>query len=810
MTHDLRHTQREFTHFWLFAGIGGGAEGLNRSHPRFRSLSARFRCLGGIDSDAAACHDFQTRTGAPATQLDLFDREQYTDFHGSPPPPDWREATPEDIRRAAGGEFPDVLCTSPPCKGFSGLLGEKRSKTAKYQALNRLTLRGLMLTLHAFEDDPPALILLENVPRIATRGRRLLDQIKALLSAHGYAVAETEHDCGEIGGLGQRRKRFLLVARHTAKVPPFLYEPPKRRLLSVGDVIGRLPLPGDESIGAMHQLAALQFMTWVRLAFVRAGADWRSLRDYEVVDGYLRNYGLVPLEAGWHNGGYGVGAWDRPAATVTGGHSPACGRTAIADPRTPDYLPDTYGVSGWEETSGTVTGRAQASTGKFSVADPRPEWGAERRGLGVNEWEEPTGVVTGQRSPGQGRFAVADPRLPAESDFHPYGVLAGDEPAGTVTADARPGAGAYSVADPRYDGRGDYGQLGVVPWDRNSGTVKSRSGPGAGAYSVADPRVSGWGGRGKGRVTGFDEPTGTVIAASSTGTGACAVADPRVTNHGEFGNQLRVGPWDENAPTVTGARGPHQGAACIADPRMTDRPNRHRNKNRVGDWEEPATTVIGSTRPASGAACVADPRVERAGGGKGFCNVFRVVRYDETTQAVTGGGGPTAGGQAVADPRVQMSGDRRGPYGVLRYDAPSGSVTGSGRHDNGPHNVADPRLVGGAASDLVLPDPKEQGRWLIVAEDGTYHRPLTTYELAALQGFVDPERLELDLHGSSHSGWRERIGNAIPPATMQAIGEVMGRTLLMAAAGETFVLSAEPVWVKELAAVISLSEVGDV
>ncbi|MFX6182826.1 DNA cytosine methyltransferase, partial [Acinetobacter baumannii] len=80
-------------------------------------------------------------------------------------------------------------------------------------------------------DDPPELIIFENVPRIATRGRHLLDQIVSLLRQHGYATAETTHDCGEIGGLAQSRKRFLLVGRHMAKVPNFLYEPPKRNLL---------------------------------------------------------------------------------------------------------------------------------------------------------------------------------------------------------------------------------------------------------------------------------------------------------------------------------------------------------------------------------------------------------------------------------------------------------------------------------------------------------------------------------------------------------------------------------------------------
>ena len=51
-----------------------------------------------------------------------------------------------------------------------------------------------------------------------------------LLNAYGYAVAETMHDCGELGGLAQSRKRFLLVARNVAKVPPFLYVPPTRPL----------------------------------------------------------------------------------------------------------------------------------------------------------------------------------------------------------------------------------------------------------------------------------------------------------------------------------------------------------------------------------------------------------------------------------------------------------------------------------------------------------------------------------------------------------------------------------------------------
>ncbi|MGC8074432.1 hypothetical protein ACP3W1_28120, partial [Salmonella enterica] len=76
---------------------------------------------------------------------------------------------------------------------------------------------------------------------------------------------------GEIGGLAQSRKRFLLVGRHMAKVPNFLYEPPKRNLLAVGDILGRMPLPGDPVGGPMHRIPSLQWKTWVRLAFVEAG-----------------------------------------------------------------------------------------------------------------------------------------------------------------------------------------------------------------------------------------------------------------------------------------------------------------------------------------------------------------------------------------------------------------------------------------------------------------------------------------------------------------------------------------------------------
>ncbi len=447
---------REIRHFHLFGAIGGGADGFNKGEARIGNMVAKYRCIGSVDVDAAANRDFERRIGVKATTLDLFDRSQYIDFNGKEPPADWREATPGDIRAAAGHEFPHIVFLSAPCKGFSGLLSENRSRTDKYQALNRLTLRGVWLMLEAFGDNPPELIIFENVPRIASRGRHLLDQIGALLRQYGYAVAETTHDCGELGGLAQSRKRFLLVARHIEKVPPFLYEPQKKSLRSVGEVIGRLPLPGDPAGGVMHRVPSLQWKTWVRLAFVEAGSDWRSLNRLAVADGALRDYLIVP-----------------------------------------EFRQGYLGVNRFDESMGTVAGRSTPSNGAFSVADPRFPAGGEYGQLGVRAWDESTGTVTGQRSPIQGGFSVADPRPGLKSNAHQnlYRVIAWGDVSKTVAGATHVAGGAMSVADPRPGldrSKGDHyltgGHYGVVPWDTSAGAVSSSACHDNGRWSIADPR----------------------------------------------------------------------------------------------------------------------------------------------------------------------------------------------------------------------------------------------------------------------------------------------------------------------------------
>jgi len=589
----------EIRHGHLFCGLGGGAKGFNKARPTVNSLKARFRCIGGIDNDSAAIRDFTRAAGVQGTVLDLFDRAQYTAFHGNEPPATWREAGTAQIHEAFHHEHPHIIFLSAPCKGFSGLLSESKSKTDKYQALNRLTLRGIWLVLEAFKDDPVELLLFENVPRIATRGRHLLDQITDLLRSYGYAVAETTHDCGEIGGLAQSRKRFLLVARHIEKVPPFLYEPAKRSLRAVGDVLSKMAMPGDLSAGPMHRVPALQWKTWVRLAFVEAGSDWRSLNKLAVENGHLRDFLIVS------NAQERMGAYD------------------------------------------------------------------------ANRSEDHTEPVTAHSGPCNNPFSVADPRAPAKVlQYQQYGVLDWIESTGAVIGVKSPGQGTFSVADPRHHGPAKHSnEFRIVPWERPSMAVTSAHGTGQG---VADPRQSGQAFC-KYSVTRYDDPADTVISGSTTGQGAFAVADPRSgIQRGKGDNYLTAG-----------------------------------------------------------------------------------------------------------------------HYGVMPWSKPAGAVSAAAAHDNGRWSVADPRMPS-SADKLVC---------RIKSLDGTWHRPFTMLELAALQSLFDPEeRFELD--GLSDQAWRERIGNAVPGDAARAIAEVMGTTLLLAMSGETFMLSAQPIWVRDVA--MALTMAGDV
>ena len=402
---------------------------------------------------------------------------------------------------------------SAPCKGFSGLLSETRSRTDKYQALNALTLRGVWLALEAWKNDPVSLIVFENVPRIANRGRTLLDRIVALLRSYGYAVAETTHDCGELGGLAQSRKRFLLVARHMQKVPPFLYEPEKRSLRAVGDVLGKLPIPGHGIGGAMHRVPSLQWKTWVRLAFVEAGKDWRSLNRLKVEDGNWR--------------------------TISSSQA--------LDWKARDNLASTNGRDFRDRA-----GASRPGNGKFSVADPRfrqsAKWN-EGNSLGVKDWQQAASTIGAGSMPGQGAYSVADPRMSGETaDTRHKNVfrslsmtrLQGPYQAVTVHPAA---ANALPIRRPPED---KFRAYNVSDWKGQTGTVMIAT---IMEHMASRTRASKLIVMGRLACVHGISQRGTVAGESFPTNGAFTVADPRAMNREKGDNYLTGGhygvvPWD--------------------------------------------------------------------------------------------------------------------------------------------------------------------------------------------------------------------------------------------------------------------------
>ncbi|SFR07132.1 DNA cytosine methyltransferase [Desulfoscipio geothermicus] len=511
----------EFKILHIFCGLGGAALGFQRARAEWRGIRGCFRTIAGIDCDSEACEDFQNLTGAPAIHMDLFERRDYIAYHGKEPPADWREITPHDLHMAVR-ETPDVIFLSPPCKGFSSLLPKKTAATEKYQALNRLVVRGLFLVMEAWRDYLPGIILIENVPRITSRGKGLLHTVKGLLTSYGYAIHEGFHDCGEVGGLAQHRRRYLLIARHPEKVTSFVYKPPIKRVKSIGEVIGPLPFPDDIAAGGpMHRLPRLEWKTWVRLALIPAGGDWRDLERI--------------TDKEWYSGAYRIVPWDYHSGTITGGGSPSCGGITVADPRL-GHNPrkGVFGVAKWEQPAGTVVGSAsvRGSNGVAAVADPRIKHKPRDGSLQVASWGEPAGPVLGSARVNSsiGMAAIADPRPCSIPNGYgnKYQVIAWHDQSCCVTG-SRFGSGAPAISDPRPQNAKRFNnKFKLVKFDDPSPCVTGIPDIQAGAISIADPRLGCRPRSGSYGVMCWDNPSSTVLGAGDVHSGATAVADPRI------------------------------------------------------------------------------------------------------------------------------------------------------------------------------------------------------------------------------------------------------------------------------------------
>lgn len=409
----------------LFCGSGGNALGFLRARS---AAGSSFESVGAFDIDPLACSDYALLTGSEAQAVDL------------------AAISPAELASRCSRR-PDVVVMSPPCKGFSGCLPEEMASLERYKKLNALALRSVDLALESWP-VPPAMILLENVPRIASaRGAELLGRIKVLLRGKGYEVDGRTHDCGELGGLAQRRVRYLLVARHPALAPTPLLVPPLRGHQAMASVLWPLPAPrpGSSAGGSMHRLPRLSALNWLRLAAIRAGRDWK---DLPAAIG-------MPEDDGRQSGLYGVCDSNGQSHTVVArARAGSSSWASVSDPRLSDRTQRQnggFGVNESREPAHAVVAEGSVRNTWSSTTDPRLGHSCRRGSLEVQQPSAPSRVVIGEEGLAKPGRLIADPRLRERAHRHDgiYGVHDPREPSHTVIAEARSGKGWAEVADDR-------------------------------------------------------------------------------------------------------------------------------------------------------------------------------------------------------------------------------------------------------------------------------------------------------------------------------------------------------------------------
>lgn len=496
---------------FLFCGLGFGPDGFCSAFANLGHDTAVFENAGGIDFDPAACADYEKVTGAKSLCADI------------------AKLQPADILKFFGPQRLDMVFFSSPCKGLSQLLPAEAAKKQEYQDMNALFFKGVNLICAAWPRDPPPLLLFENVPGImGKRGIGTLTQTLALCHAHGFKTDCYVHELGEVGGLGARRKRFLLAARRPDVIPAPIYKAPKQRMKSCGEVISAAPVPLslEAALHPHHVMPNISLLNLARLSYIPAGGDHRDLPPrLEPQRGNKRK----------DHSKFRVEDSTKPAHTVTGASRPGSGAPAIDDARVYELLvlqksganaiakgkskgfkgrPGLFGVADFNAPLPTVTAGMSVSGGNTTsaVADPRLALGhAPFRGtFGVQDWNAEGATVTGRFNIRQAAAAIADPRLaaPKGSRNGYYGVNAWDKASVTVTGSMCHDNTAAAVQDPRWynissvalarllspmregdERRKHFRRDRMLKWNEPADTV---TGPGgnSGAQYIADPRAS--------------------------------------------------------------------------------------------------------------------------------------------------------------------------------------------------------------------------------------------------------------------------------------------------------------------------------
>jgi DNA (cytosine-5)-methyltransferase 1 len=160
----------------VFSGAGGLTLGLKR---------AGFRVAAAVEIEG---HAFATyKTNHPEVRAIKQDVRTVRGRH---------------LRVLAGGAI-DLLAGCPPCQGFSSLT----NTSSKRDPRNNLVLEMARLV----EETKPRAVMMENVPGLADRGKRLFNRFLKTLEALNYRYTWDVLQVADFG-VPQNRRRLVLVA----------------------------------------------------------------------------------------------------------------------------------------------------------------------------------------------------------------------------------------------------------------------------------------------------------------------------------------------------------------------------------------------------------------------------------------------------------------------------------------------------------------------------------------------------------------------------------------------------------------------
>jgi DNA (cytosine-5)-methyltransferase 1 len=283
----------------LFSGAGGLTVGLRR---------AGFRVVAAVEMDNEAARTYK----ANHRSTELITR-------------DITEVTGRELLRVSGADRIDLVAGCPPCQGFSSLT----NKYAKSDPRNRLLLEMARL----IAEIRPNMIMMENVPGLAEKGKSVFRRFISKLESLGYRVT---YDVLQVAdyGIPQSRRRLVLLAGRGFEIPlpisthsaPSAKGAGLKSWRTLGDVLRRRRRPvtlsyarqkGGPAKFNWHVIRDLTPLSLTRLEALNAGADRRNLPKN------LRPACHRRSDKGFQNV-YGRLSWSQTPPTITGGCTTPC------------------------------------------------------------------------------------------------------------------------------------------------------------------------------------------------------------------------------------------------------------------------------------------------------------------------------------------------------------------------------------------------------------------------------------------------------------------------------------------------------